>query len=497
MRTTEVLTILVPALCLTAWFCFAAGAEPMGTVFTYQGRLIDANDAADGLYDFQFELYSDPCLSLLVYKVGPTITIDNLDVVDGYFTVELDFGPWGTFTGDARWLQIAVAPDGMSDPPVYTVLNPRQKITPTPYALYAASGPGVPVPLSLSASSANPVISGTNTGAGPGVYGEAADTGNITNYGGHFKAAGRYGRAVFGEGTGESGRGVWGETSGKYGIALQGTASGDNSYAVYGYASGSSGRGVYGSASKTGDVENYGGYFVAAGNEGRAVYGKATATGGLLLTNYGGYFEAGGFIGIGVFGEATGGAGAGVRGRGLGGQGIGVMGEAPDEAEGWNYGGYFTAAGVNGRGVYAGAFGTEGIAVLANGEKYDFYASGPGTNYGAASSVRWKTDIRAIDDPLEKVMNLRGVYFNWDAEHGGQHDVGMIAEEVGQVLPEIVEYEENGTDATGMDYSKLTPLLVEAVKTLKTEVNQIRRENAELRDRLARLETTVAKPVRF
>jgi hypothetical protein len=94
-------------------------------------------------------------------------------------------------------------------------------------------------------------------------------------------------------------------------------------------------------------------------------------------------------------------------------------------------------------------------------------------------------------------MNLRGVYFNWDAEHGGQHDVGMIAEEVGQVLPEIVEYEENGIDATGMDYSKLTPLLVEAVKALKTEVDQMRKENAELRDRLATLETTAAKPMRF
>ena len=48
-------------------------------------------------------------------------------------------------------------------------------------------------------------------------------------------------------------------------------------------------------------------------------------------------------------------------------------------------------------------------------------------------------------------------------------DVGMIAEEVGKVLPEIVSYEENGIDATGMDYSKMTPLLVEAVNTLRAE----------------------------
>ena len=45
----------------------------------------------------------------------------------------------------------------------------------------------------------------------------------------------------------------------------------------------------------------------------------------------------------------------------------------------------------------------------------------------------------------------------------------MIAEEVGEVLPEVVQYEENGVDAIGMDYSKMTPLLVEAVNALRSE----------------------------
>lgn len=62
---------------------------------------------------------------------------------------------------------------------------------------------------------------------------------------------------------------------------------------------------------------------------------------------------------------------------------------------------------------------------------------------------------------LDKLSRLRGAYYTWDKEHGGHHDVGMIAEEVGKVLPEIVSYEENGLDAIGMDYSKATPLLVE------------------------------------
>jgi hypothetical protein len=50
----------------------------------------------------------------------------------------------------------------------------------------------------------------------------------------------------------------------------------------------------------------------------------------------------------------------------------------------------------------------------------------------------------------------------------------MIAEEVGEVMPEIVQYEEDGIYASGMDYGKLTPLLVEAIKALKAENDRLR-----------------------
>lgn len=112
-----------------------------------------------------------------------------------------------------------------------------------------------------------------------------------------------------------------------------------------------------------------------------------------------------------------------------GGNFIGVYGYASDIAQTVNYGGHFTAVGSNGRGVHA------------YGKAYDFYAAGPGEDYGSASSIRWKRNIVEIDNPLEKLAELRGVYFDWDEEHGGHHDVGMIAEEVGKVLPEIVVYE--------------------------------------------------------
>jgi hypothetical protein len=146
---------------------------------------------------------------------------------------------------------------------------------------------------------------------------------------------------------------------------------------------------------------------------------------------------------------------------------------------------------------------------------FDFYAAGAGTNYGSASSIRWKHNVEPIDRPLEKIARLRGVTYDWDAEHGGHHDVGMIAEEVGQVLPEIVQYEENGADAIGMDYSKLTPLLVEAVKELSVKLEQrdaamsalraekdaefgaLRTENAALAARVARIEKMLANDMQY
>jgi hypothetical protein len=105
----------------------------MGSAFTYQGRLSDTAGPADGLYDFSFKLYDNPDL-VFAAQQGPAIDVEDLDVVDGYFTVELDFGG-SVFNGDARWLEIAVRPGETNDPNAFMALTPRQEVTPTPYAL--------------------------------------------------------------------------------------------------------------------------------------------------------------------------------------------------------------------------------------------------------------------------------------------------------------------------------------------------------------------------
>jgi len=343
MKTTKMFTIL--ALGLVVWLVGAAGAAPMGTAFTYQGRLIDANGPADGLYDFRFKLFDDPNV-ILGNQQGSTIDINDIDVIDGYFTSVLDFGS-GVFAGDARWLEILVRPVELEDPNEYALLSPRQQITPAPYAIDANTLSGHKVSDFASASHHHDsryvntdgdrmvaeingwwIFEVENTGKGTGiesraftdavcgvasadggtgvrgeaggeggygvygyasdpnsyaVYGEAICASVNKNYGGYFTAAGKYGRGVYGKGTGESGRGVLGEATGLYGIGAQGTTAGQYGMGVYGFASGSNAYGVVGTSS---------------GNFGRAVYGLHT-TGGSA-----GYFEGqvyvSGKVGIGI-----------------------------------------------------------------------------------------------------------------------------------------------------------------------------------------------------
>ena len=110
------------------------------------------------------------------------------------------------------------------------------------------------------------------------------------------------------------------------------------------------------------------------------------------------------------------------------------------------------------------------------------------------SSIRWKMNIQPIQGALDIIQHLRGVRFNWRT--GGKEDIGLIAEEVGQVVPEIVTYEPNGHDAQSLDYSRLIPVTIQAIKELKTENNMLREtlqaENKALRERVEVLERKLA-----
>jgi hypothetical protein len=156
METRKTVAILVLAFGLILCQAKVSEAAPMGTAFTYQGYLYDVNHPANDIYDFQFKLHN-----ALVggSQVGSDVNTPEVDVINGYLTVELDFGT-DVFDGNAVWLEIGVRPGDSNDR--YTTLSPRQEVTATPYALYALSG-----------------NEGSQGPAGPeGPQGEKGDTGD-------------------------------------------------------------------------------------------------------------------------------------------------------------------------------------------------------------------------------------------------------------------------------------------------------------------------------
>ena len=94
------------------------------------------------------------------------------------------------------------------------------------------------------------------------------------------------------------------------------------------------------------------------------------------------------------------------------------------------------------------------------------------TAHTTPSSRRWKQNIAPIDRALEKVLSMRGVSYDWMSD--GRHDIGLIAEEVGEVIPEIVVFEENGRDAKSVDYARLVAVLIEAVKAQQEEIDELK-----------------------
>jgi hypothetical protein len=91
------------------------------------------------------------------------------------------------------------------------------------------------------------------------------------------------------------------------------------------------------------------------------------------------------------------------------------------------------------------------------------------------SDSRLKDNITSISTPVEKIKSLRGVEFDWNSgEQVGTHDVGLIAQDVEAVLPEAVTTQEDGYK--NLAYTKVIPLLVEAMKEQQTMIEALRAE---------------------
>lgn len=509
---------------------------PTDTTFTYQGRLVSSGVPHTGTADVRFSLYDAANGGTLI---GSAITKSNMSVTDGLFDAELDFGGAG-LDGSGRWLEIEVrSPAGGGS---FTTLTPRQPLTAAPFSMQTRgifvdetkSFVGVGRTEGITTQEVFGIYRDTNEYGGmyaetngpngKPFYGYSADggsdafhwydgttgdwklytdgstrltvandgtltsTGVVVSRGGSagaFLAANPINLAasfslgwlddvarlrIGGNGPGASG-GLdiqrTGDASlmrilhnGNVGIGTTAPATRLHlvgADTIMQTASSSSTAGTWL------EIEN-----TSAGGKRWGVLSTGSANGEgagkMLLRSISDgvtvmVLDGNGNVGVGVNNPA-----ARLHGVSFGGNSLdGMRGEST----------LFSGVGVRGRGGPTG---------------FDFYADGAGVNYGTSSSIRWKQNVEPIADPLGTIARLRGVTFDWDAAHGGTHDIGFIAEEVGAVVPQLVAYEENGIDAIGMDYAKLTPLLAAAVNALRTEKDA---EIEELRGRIAALENLV------
>ena len=248
----------------------AGTVEAQTPSFTYQGSLSDGGSPANGQHDLQFKLFDALTGGA---QQGPTITLENVAVTGGVFSVTLNFGA-AAFPGANRFLEIGVRPGANTG--AFTILSPRQQISSTPYAIKSLGAVSADA---LSSACVNCVMGGQigSLPAGNGSYIQNATaqqaganfniSGNGTVGGTLSASNGVTGSSVasFGvRGNSTSGIAVYGESISGLGIA--GFSNGNTG--VFGQAFGPNGIGVKGDS-----PSGYAGYFS----------GKVGVTGTLIV----------------------------------------------------------------------------------------------------------------------------------------------------------------------------------------------------------------------
>jgi hypothetical protein len=129
------------------------------------------------------------------------------------------------------------------------------------------------------------------------------------------------------------------------------------------------------------------------------------------------------------------------------------------------------------------------------------WANGASISAGAFtwSDVRYKKNIVTIDSSLSKVCNMRGVYYDWksdkfkDKNFPGGKQIGVIAQEVEKIYPELVTTDKDGYKT--VSYEKITPILIEAIKeqqklieAQQLKINTIETSNSDMEKRIEKLE---------
>ena len=85
-----------------------------------------------------------------------------------------------------------------------------------------------------------------------------------------------------------------------------------------------------------------------------------------------------------------------------------------------------------------------------------------------------KTNIEPIQNILPSVLQMQGVSFDWkNEENGGKNSYGLIAEDVDKILPNLVSHDPDGK-AKGIQYTKMTAVLLEAIKEQQVQIDELK-----------------------
>ena len=127
-------------------------------------------------------------------------------------------------------------------------------------------------------------------------------------------------------------------------------------------------------------------------------------------------------------------------------------------------------------------FDSFGVGTAASGTTGEIRATNDVTAF-YSSDRKLKENVKNIENPIEKIQKINGVTFDWTDEyikkHGGEDnyfvrkkDVGVIAQEIEEVLPEVVATRKDGTKA--VKYDRICALLIESIKELKKEIEELK-----------------------
>ena len=155
--------------------------------------------------------------------------------------------------------------------------------------------------------------------------------------------------------------------------------------------------------------------------------------------------------------------------------GIRMYGAADFEGDGSNVHSHIALDGTNDNHIFLDGTG--------NG---DFTGSVNAFALNQTSDARLKKNVVTLTSGLAMVTQLRGVRYNWKDENRPEARVGFIAQEVEEVLPELVTTKEDGFKA--VNYAEMTAVLVEAVKELNQQIADLKKENGQLKAELSKVE---------